>query len=300
MSLTRRWFGLLLTCALLAGAPAAQAQSKEFKRRINAATRLYEALEYEKALEQLKRAKALPLSADDNARVAILQGLVLADLGKQEEARAQFVEGLSLNPEARLPFKVSPKVERLFEDVRASTERGLARLEAADESRRLEQERREAERKTAEAARIAAATPPAPQQPPRVDAPATPPAQPAVTAVTVAPPAPREPAQEALAPRPEVRVRRSMPITPFVLAGAAAVAGGLSGYFGMASQSQVTEARGALFQDDTLRHLDSANSNALAANMLMGAAGAALAASVITFFTMDGDEVVTSARENDR
>lgn len=363
MSLPTRCLGLFLA-ALLVCAPSALAQSKEskeFKRRLNAATRLYEALEYEKALEQLKRARALPLSADDSARVAIFQGLVLADLGKQEAATAAFVEGLSLNPEAKLPVKVSPKVQRHFEQLREKTQRELAKVEAEDEGQRRqeqerldaarkakeEQERMEAqrkaeeeerliaqrkaaeeaqanlaaerkaaeeaqaklaaERKAAEAARLEAQRRDAEEARRREEARQQLARNDVPTAETPRAPlvvqAPREPAQEALADRPELRAERSRPVTPYVLAGAAVLAGGVGGYFGMTSKNQAEEARKALFQDDTLRYIESSKSNALAANVLMGAAGAALVGSIITFITMDGDALpaaTTTAQEGSR
>jgi flagellar biosynthesis GTPase FlhF len=355
MSLPSRCLGLFVA-ALLVCAPSAQAQSKEsreLKRRFHAATRLYEALEYEKALDQLRRARNLSLSADDSARVAIFQGLVLADLGKQEAATAAFVEGLSLNPEAKLPVKVSPKVQRHFEQLRAKTQGELAKLEAEDEGqRRKEQERLDAdrkaaeeqaraeaqrkadeearliaqrkaaeeaqamlaaerkaaqeaqaqlaaERKAAEDARLEAQRRDAEdarrreearQQVARADVPTAESPAPSPRAPLIVP-APREPAQEALADRPELRAERSTPATPYVLAGVAVLAGGVGGYFGVTSKSQAQEARDALFQDDTLRHLENSKNNALAANVLMGAAGAALVGSIITFITMDGDEL---------
>lgn len=366
-----RWFSLLAVCVLLASATSAQAQSKqsrELKRRLNAAARLYEDLEYEKALEQLKRAKALNLDTDDSALVAIYQGLVLADLGKQQQAVEAFSEGLSLNPDAQLPIKVSPKVVRLFEEVREDTRRKLARIEAQDGSlRRKEEERQEAERKAAEAqrqeeerkaaeearliaerkaaedaqAKLAAerqaaeeahaklvaerkatdearlaeqreaeearrrteaaqqreaeearrrAEAAAQQQQQQVARADVPPAQTdAPRQQVVITQLQSNPAQEALAAHPEVETARSRPVTPFVLAGVSVLAGGVGGYFGLTSKHQADDARSAVYQDDTLRYLDNSKSSAMAANVLLGAAGVALAASVITFFTMDGE-----------
>lgn len=362
----RRWFSLLAMCVLLASATSAQAQSKqsrELKRRLNAAARLYEDLEYEKALDQLKRAKALNLDTDDSALVAIYQGLVLADLGKQPQAVEAFKEGLSLNPDAKLPMKVSPKVVRLFEEVRDETRRKLARIEAQDGSlRRKEEERLEAERKAAEAkrqeeerksseearliaerkaaeeaqAKLAAerqaaeeahaklvaerkaadearqlseqreaeetrrraeAAQQQQQQVARADVPA--PQADAPRQQVVITQLQSNPAQDALTSHPEVQATRSRPTTPFVLAGISVLAGGVGGYFGLTSKHQADDARSAVYQDDTMRYLENSKSSATAATVLLGAAGVALAASVITFFTMDGEVHPATVREAD-
>ena len=105
---------LLGLVSLLAGAPAraqetsAAREATDFERYLAAAVRLYENLEYERALEQLERAKRFSRGADDDVLLALYEGVVRADLGEAEAARAAFKTGLLLDPEAKLPVKVSP------------------------------------------------------------------------------------------------------------------------------------------------------------------------------------------------
>ncbi|MBI3184784.1 MAG: hypothetical protein HYZ28_21820 [Myxococcales bacterium] len=112
--------GVSLTlAALLALGPAASfALGKEVQKYLRAAATLYENLEYEKALQQIERAKAKSEGAEDDAAISFYEGVVLADLGKEEEALTAFKLGLSMDPEASLPLEVSPKVEATFEKAR--------------------------------------------------------------------------------------------------------------------------------------------------------------------------------------
>ncbi len=133
----------------------AAAQGTEVKKYFNAAITLYENLEYEKALKQLTKAKAKATGADDEARVSLLEGVVLADMGREEKALAAFKAGFSVNLDAKLPVEVGPKVQAVAEKARASVRKLLA---PTLEAERLEEERRAAEEKKRadeEAARLA-------------------------------------------------------------------------------------------------------------------------------------------------
>lgn len=121
---------------------SARAQSPEVKKYLNAAITLYENLEYEKALKQLKKAKPKADGPDDETRIALLEGCVLADMGKEEDALTAFKTGFGLNLEAKLPVEVSPKVQAIAEKARDNVRKMLAP--------RLEAERLEAERLKAE------------------------------------------------------------------------------------------------------------------------------------------------------
>lgn len=137
---------LIICLALLA--PAALAQSKEVTKYLNTAITLYENLEYEKALKQLKLARAKSAGADDDAKVALLEGVVLADMGREEKALTAFKTGFSVDVEAKLPLEVSPKVQAVAEKARANVRKMLAP--------QLEAQRAEEQRKAAEDARRAA------------------------------------------------------------------------------------------------------------------------------------------------
>ncbi|WP_163988881.1 hypothetical protein [Pyxidicoccus caerfyrddinensis] len=82
------------------------------------ARRLYDDLEYERALEQLSEARRFSNGAEDDALLSLYEGVILADLGKPDDAFAAFKAALLLQPEAKLPVLVSPKVTQRFEAVR--------------------------------------------------------------------------------------------------------------------------------------------------------------------------------------
>jgi tetratricopeptide (TPR) repeat protein len=131
------------------------AQSAEVKKYLNTAITLYENLEYEKALKQLKNARQKAKGADDEAKVGLLEGVVLADMGREEKALTAFKEAFSVDLEAKLPVEVSPKVQAVAEKARANVRKMLApQIEAAkaEEEKRLAEEKKRAEE---EAARLA-------------------------------------------------------------------------------------------------------------------------------------------------
>lgn len=146
---------LLVTLAAF----GAHAQSAQVRKYLNAAITLYENLEYEKALKQLARAKPKAEGPDDETRIALLEGIVLADMGKKEQALTAFKTGFGLNLEAKLPVEVSPKVQAIAEQARSNVRTMLApRLEAerleAEKARAEDQAKAEAAQRE-EAARLA-------------------------------------------------------------------------------------------------------------------------------------------------
>ena len=139
---------------LLLAAPSF-AQSAEVKKYVNTAITLYENLEYEKALKQLKNAKAKAGGPDDEAKISLLEGVVLADMGREEKALTAFKQAFSVDLEAKLPVEVSPKVQAVAEKARANVRKMLApQIEAAkaEEEKRLAEEKKRADE---EAARLA-------------------------------------------------------------------------------------------------------------------------------------------------
>lgn len=137
----------LLALILCLALPSA-AQSKEVKKFLNAAITLYENLEYEKALKQIGKAKAKATGPDDEAKVALLEGVVLADMGQEDKALTAFKTGFGIDLDGTLPVDVSPKVQAIAERARANVRRVLA---PALEAQRVEEERRVAEEKAKEA-----------------------------------------------------------------------------------------------------------------------------------------------------
>jgi tetratricopeptide (TPR) repeat protein len=135
-----------------------------FQRRIERAEHLYESLEYEKALNWLSQAKQVASTIEEQVKVALYRGIVLADLGRRKQALEAFRAGLSLHPESALPLQVAPKVQRDFESVRKQV---LRKLGATDSrAQRAEAEKPAEEPLTAPAPLAEKPAAPAPSTPP--------------------------------------------------------------------------------------------------------------------------------------
>lgn len=215
----------------------APAPKEDFPSAFAAAVGLYENFEYEQALEQLSRAKALAQGVEQEVQVALYQGVVQAELGQRDESLASFRTGLYLKTDAKLPVKVSPKVERDFEDVRQSV---LADLGLAGTDTQA----------TAQADR--------PVQSPGLTA-------------HVAPP-PQAPAYVPSASPERISGSR---VVPLVLLGTGALAGGAASFFGLQAATSLEAARNADFYDRRLERLEQAEQRAFIANILFGTASAA-------------------------
>jgi tetratricopeptide (TPR) repeat protein len=251
---------------------AAQATGDEVQRYLNAAARLYENLDYERALEQLARAKRYGRGVDDDVLIALYEGVILADLGRKEDALSAFRTGLLLRPDAKLPVKVSPKVAKDFELVRGEVQRELAPLLAKQEAERKRREAEAEAQRQAEAARRRVVVVP-PDRRGGGDRTRTVTAQPG------------EVPSDAL---PSAEVARQGPSrgpAPFVIGGASVVAAAAGAYFGVHAQ---TASRAALnpsqpYQDVADRYRQEAASSALIANALFGVAGVTAAGAVISW-----------------
>jgi hypothetical protein len=127
--------GLLLavSCLLSAAGTAPPGKSpseedeREVRRYLQAAAALYRSLDNERALEQLAEARALPHRLDDSVQISLLEGLVFSDLGNHSESEAAFRAAFALDPEAKLPFPVSPKLQAWMERLRAETIKQVGR-----------------------------------------------------------------------------------------------------------------------------------------------------------------------------
>lgn len=268
----RRWIAL---AAIWWVAAPAFAGHDDLQRYLTAAARLYHNLDNERALEQVQRAKQYASGLEDDVVIALYEGTILADLGRLDDAQAAFRTGLLLDPTAKLPLKVSPKVERQVETLRASVEKELAVANAKrEESERKAREAREREeaQERAEAAKRAAAQQPVVQ----LEMPAAP-----VTTV----PHPIQAPAAALSGGELVAHggKRGPKVLPWALGGAAVVAAGVGGFFGLTSQQQYQQARSATFQDDRLRLQGQASQSATTANVLFGVGGLAAIGAAVTF-----------------
>lgn len=117
--------------------------SPDVRKYVGSASALFEKLEYEKALAQLKRAKAKSQGPEDDLRIALYEGIVLAEMG-DATAPSAFASALGMDPNATLPLVVSPKVQRVFDKAKAQVLK-VMEAEAAAERARLEEKRRQEE-----------------------------------------------------------------------------------------------------------------------------------------------------------
>jgi tetratricopeptide (TPR) repeat protein len=264
---------LALALVLFAGAPPALAQADDVGRYLVAAARLYENLEYERALDQLNKARKLSRGPDDDAVISLYEGIILGDMGKRDASLSAFREGLLLNPEIQLPVRVAPKVQKAFEDMRTAVKKEMAPVLAKrEEERQRRALRDEQQKKEQERAAQAARTPPSNDRP-------------LEAVLTPSGPGPAPPPLVIVGPPPPTR---SVPVAPLVLAGIAVAAAGTGAYFGVQSRSDVQAAGTAPWQDNTIAHLQSAQNEALLANILFAGAGAFALGAGITLLAGGG------------
>lgn len=151
---------IALVAALLASAAVAQ-QSTEVTKYLQAAIALYENLEYAKALAQVQKAKTKAKSPDDEARCSVLEGIVLAEMGKDDKSGKAFQAAFSIDPDMKLPVAVAPKISSLAEKNREQVKKMLAPTLAAqkaeddkrkaDEQAKLDAVKAEEDKKRADA-----------------------------------------------------------------------------------------------------------------------------------------------------
>ncbi|WP_180946219.1 tetratricopeptide repeat protein, partial [Corallococcus exiguus] len=251
------------------GAAAARPAGTYFDAAMEEAARLYEDLESEQALAAVTRARRLARTDEERSAAAIYEGVILADMGRRDDALASFRAGLLLAPEAKLPAKVSPKVVGDFEAVR----------------------------QTVRQERVVVEEPAEPTRPPVVAKPADTPVRPPVVEkqVTLNPPrvavasepAPGVDLKAAGAERAGLRI----PTVSWVLLGTGVVAGGVGSVIGLQSRGNVSSARDADLSGDVSGHLDDARGQAVVANVLFGTAAAAAVGAITTYF-LSGDSTV--------
>lgn len=252
--MTRRHGHLAAALGLWLYALAAPAAGNDIRRYILAASHLYESLDYDAALEQLARAKALGPRADEEAEIALYEGIIYADMsGHRDQSQAAFRAALLLRPDARLPVKVSPKVERDFEQLRKQVAQELAKAKRSSRPPPPPASDRP----------VAAAPPPTPSLVP--DAPPTlaapPPSGPQLFGVQV-------------------------PLVPAALGGVAVAAGVGGTVFGLMTRSSLDQAQRATYQDEAYAHWQDATHTAPVANTLFVAAGLLAGGAVATYFLL--------------
>ncbi|WP_257446184.1 hypothetical protein [Archangium lipolyticum] len=236
--------------------PRAEEPQPVLRTYLNAALRLYESLEYERALDQIRRARSYTRSVDDDVTVSLFEGVILADMGRKEEAIAAFRTGLLLRPEATLPVKVSPKVERDFETVRQGVRRELATLQA----------KQQAEQK--------------PPEPGEETPESTPEAQPSRTALD----APATSTPDAAVATPAAPRSKTL---SYALMGGGVVATGVGAYLGVSALSY-NQRRLELRADDAVKARSRAETQLTAGAVLVPVGLAALGTGLVMMF-LPGD-----------
>ncbi|SEU31827.1 hypothetical protein SAMN05443639_116107 [Stigmatella erecta] len=264
-----RMFRLLVLGMMAVGATfprAAQAQD-DFQRYLLASERLYESGENERALAQLQRARALALGLAQDVAVALREGIFLADMGQWAKAQTAFREGLLLDPAAQLPLRVSPKLERDFEEVRTRVSKELGLRERPAPAPVKPQE-----------------SPPAPVV--QTDRPE----QTNLKAPVVQETPSYIPSAVAAAPS-------RVPVVPTVLAGVGVVAASVGVVMGLQSRASVSEVRDTLSGQrlpakadlpGMVQQLEDARSQARLANVMFGTAAVAAAGSLISYLLSPG------------
>jgi tetratricopeptide (TPR) repeat protein len=284
---------------LLVGSPLRPAlAADDFQRYLGAAVQLYENLEYERALAQVQRARTVARGVEQDVSLGLHEGIFLAELGRWNEARTAFETALLLEPAAKLPLSVSPKVESQLEAVRQDVNAAITRrmqganpgtaTPATIEVKPPEQEP-VAKVKPPEQEPVAEVKPPEQEPVAEVKPPEQEPVAASETRVeqgTVAdvePPAQRSvaasdrpeqaqpdrlmPAEPSPALTPTAEVETSRPLViPLMLLSTSAVVGGAGVFFSGLSGSSAEKAR-----------------NEATAGMLYGTAGLTLAGAVVTW-----------------
>jgi tetratricopeptide (TPR) repeat protein len=316
---------LAVAVALCVSLPAvAECKKEEFNRYLAAAVRLYEGLEYERALDQLGKAKESSCGTNDDALLGMYEGVIRSDLGQSDQAKAAFKEALLLKPDAEVPTKVSPKVKKQIEALRGEAKKELAPILAKQEDERRKREAEEA--KKAEEARRAEELRKAEDERKKVEAEknddarrralddarrADDAARNKPSVIVIEKPASDRPEQEheliaspsnndsdvASAVKTEVKHGRGVPVIPIVFGIIGLAAGGVGAYFGVTGHQIQTTARN-FTSDQAMRqmYIDNGNQYALIADVLFGVAGAAAIGAIIALFAAPVEQTTEAAK----
>lgn len=116
---------MALGLTLLSPAPALAQNDPEVKAYLLSVRQLYDEGENESALRQIAKARALTHSPADEAALSLYEGIILADQNREDASTEAFKKALRVQPEAKLPVKVSPKVAQRFEQTRKEVKEEL-------------------------------------------------------------------------------------------------------------------------------------------------------------------------------
>ena len=123
---TRAFLLVVLLAALLTPAAARAASSDEFQRFFGSGVRLLGTLDFERSLEQFRAARQQPHGPDEDVQLSLYEGILLYELGRDEEGQAAFRTALSLNAAAQLPVAASPRIRQALESQREHVQKAVA------------------------------------------------------------------------------------------------------------------------------------------------------------------------------
>jgi len=125
MRTPKNWFLLpAIALALSIATPAARAEKEapaHTSTHLAAAQRLYQKLDLDAAMAELKEAETEARAANDEneiVTVLIYKGLIYADNGKTTEMTEYFKRALAMRPWVEVPADTSPRLAKLFNDSR--------------------------------------------------------------------------------------------------------------------------------------------------------------------------------------
>ena len=119
--LDRRLVASLLLGMMLLTAPRAHAEDNDDGDSLGflfEVESLYEEMEYEQALEQVRNARSAPLVKRQQQLLFLYEGVILFEMGDQTGATNAFRSALLMRLNTRIPMRVAPKIEEHFESVR--------------------------------------------------------------------------------------------------------------------------------------------------------------------------------------
>jgi hypothetical protein len=212
-----------------------------------ATERLYESLEYERALVQVAQARRLPRTLAEDVRIALFEGLIRWKMSMREESLVAFKAGLLLNLDAQLPVPASPELRDAFEGLREQVRRE-SRAQAGGQ----QAAQSDASARGHGGEEIPTDRPELQEQ--------------VLTPTSTPEPRPWLATPVQLGPM-------VVPKPTLALLGAGVVAGGVGSYFGLRSRGQLQGAHAVDFHDEMGARRAEGVRSARAANVLFGTAG---------------------------
>ncbi|HYI00495.1 hypothetical protein [Hyalangium sp.] len=252
-----RSYGLVLSLALGLLLPSGThaATDGDAQTYLRSAKQLLESLDYEEALEQLRLARQVFRTREQEVTLLLYEGILLAELTRWAESTAAFRNALALNSEVQFPVQVSPKVKERFESLR-------------------EQAKREQ----------AAILPPASEH----DAPLKKPEPPIASAIETSSLPPQSPLSVAAASSSPRERSQSYSLVPAIAGGGLVVAGGVSWALSRGELNRLRTASPSLMREKDVRRSVSRGRTLQTLGITLLGAGAAGLLTAAGFYVLGG------------